>query len=154
LTDRKNDEDFGTDIMLLSEFCFSISGTTAQQCGSQAGGKVCPGGLCCSKFGYRGNTPNYCGTGCQSNCPSGGGTPSTPTPTPSGGGGDIGSLISKAKFDDMLKHRNDGNCPAKGFYTYEAFIQTAKSFGGFGTTGVTELSKLFKINTDSPKANL
>ncbi|KAK2632883.1 hypothetical protein EUGRSUZ_L00939 [Eucalyptus grandis] len=41
----------------------------------------------------------------------------------------------------MLKHRNDGNCPAKGFYTYDAFITAAKSFGGFGTTGDTDTRK-------------
>ncbi|XXG59968.1 hypothetical protein AAC387_Pa04g1963 [Persea americana] len=54
----------------------------AQQCGSQAGGAKCPGGLCCSNYGYRGSTDPYCGTGCQSQC-SGGSTP-TPTPTPPG----------------------------------------------------------------------
>ncbi|XP_059623389.1 endochitinase-like isoform X2 [Cornus florida] len=47
----------------------------------------------------------------------------------------VGSIVSKALFDQMLKHRNDGNCPAKGFYTYEAFIAAANSFEGFGTTG-------------------
>ncbi|XP_052195614.1 basic endochitinase-like [Diospyros lotus] len=48
---------------------------------------------------------------------------------------DIGSLISKGLFEKMLKHRNDGNCQGKGFYTYEAFIAAAKSFAPFGTTG-------------------
>ncbi|KAI3426598.1 S-acyltransferase [Psidium guajava] len=57
------------------------------------------------------------------------------------GGGDIGSLISQDLFNEMLKHRNDGNCPAKGFYTYDAFITAAKSFGGFGTTGDTDTRK-------------
>lgn len=35
----------------------------------------------------------------------------------------------------MLKHRNDGGCKAKGFYTYDAFIKAAKAFPNFGTTG-------------------
>nr|BAH28788.1 class II chitinase [Vaccinium corymbosum] len=48
---------------------------------------------------------------------------------------DISSVISKATFEQILKHRNDAACPAKGFYTYEAFIAAAKAFGGFGTTG-------------------
>ncbi|KAF7129834.1 hypothetical protein RHSIM_Rhsim10G0202900 [Rhododendron simsii] len=48
---------------------------------------------------------------------------------------DISSLISKAVFENMLKHRNDAACQGKGFYTYEAFIAAAKAFGGFGTTG-------------------
>ncbi|XXG59967.1 hypothetical protein AAC387_Pa04g1963 [Persea americana] len=83
----------------------------AQQCGSQAGGAKCPGGLCCSNYGYRGSTDPYCGTGCQSQC-SGGSTP-TPTPTPPGGGGAVASLISSDQFEQMVKHRNDANCPAR-----------------------------------------
>ncbi|KAM7516049.1 hypothetical protein LguiA_005632 [Lonicera macranthoides] len=35
----------------------------------------------------------------------------------------------------MLKHRNDDDCQVKGFYTYEAFINAARSFNAFGTTG-------------------
>ncbi|KAG0600925.1 hypothetical protein M758_11G071400 [Ceratodon purpureus] len=46
--------------------------TAAEQCGHQAGGASCPGGLCCSQFGYCGTSPEYCGGGCQSNC---GGSP-------------------------------------------------------------------------------
>ncbi|CAH8362496.1 unnamed protein product [Eruca vesicaria subsp. sativa] len=37
----------------------------------------------------------------------------------------------------MLKHRNDEACPARCFYTYEAFITAAKSFHGFATVGTT-----------------
>lgn len=56
-------------------------------------------------------------------------------------GQDVGSLISKAVFEDMLKHRNDANCPANGFYTYEAFIDATKAFGAFGTTGDPDTRK-------------
>ena len=59
----------------------------------------------------------------------------------SGGGGDIGSLIPQSLFDQILKHRNDANCPGKGFYTYNAFISAAKSFGGFATAGDTNTRK-------------
>ncbi|KAL7237134.1 hypothetical protein ACSBR1_020243 [Camellia fascicularis] len=47
-------------------------------------------------------------------------------------------------FNQMLLHRNDAVCPAKNFYTYEAFIAVAKSFGGFGTIGdtATRLSEI------------
>nr|P0DKH7.1 RecName: Full=Antimicrobial peptide 1; Short=Fa-AMP1 [Fagopyrum esculentum] len=38
------------------------------QCGAQGGGATCPGGLCCSQWGWCGSTPKYCGAGCQSNC--------------------------------------------------------------------------------------
>ncbi|KAL3597563.1 hypothetical protein D5086_009200 [Populus alba] len=107
---------------LVSRVEYSM-GVSAEQCGRQAGGALCPGGQCCSQFGWCGNTDAYCGSGCQSQC---GG---------SGGGGDLTSIISREKFNEMLKHRNDGGCPAKGFYTYDAFISAAKAFPGFGTTG-------------------
>ncbi|KAM7520003.1 hypothetical protein LguiB_018965 [Lonicera macranthoides] len=50
-------------------------------------------------------------------------------------GGDVSSLIDSSRFNEMLKHRNDGNCPGKGFYTYNAFMDAARSFDAFGTTG-------------------
>ncbi|KAK4278164.1 hypothetical protein QN277_016048 [Acacia crassicarpa] len=53
----------------------------------------------------------------------------------------LGSVISKDTFNNMLKHRNDGACPAKGFYTYEAFIEAAKSFPAFASTGDTATRK-------------
>ncbi|CAI8608949.1 unnamed protein product [Vicia faba] len=110
-------------------------GSKAEQCGSQAGGAVCPNGLCCSKFGFCGGTDAYCKDGCQSQCKSSP-TPTTPTtPTPSTGGGDVGRLIPSSLFDRMLKYRNDGRCAGHGFYTYDAFIAAARSFNGFGTTG-------------------
>lgn len=104
-----------------------VVGGSAEQCGRQAGGKVCPGGACCSKYGWCGNTPDYCGDGCQSQC--------------SSSSSDIGKLITSSMFNNMLKHRNEGSCPGKGFYTYDAFIAAAKSFPGFATTGDTTARK-------------
>ncbi|XP_024032795.1 acidic endochitinase Q [Morus notabilis] len=49
--------------------------------------------------------------------------------------GDVGSIITGSLFEEMLKHRNDGQCPSNGFYTYKAFLAAASSFSGFGTTG-------------------
>ncbi|GKV45154.1 hypothetical protein SLEP1_g52264 [Rubroshorea leprosula] len=54
---------------------------------------------------------------------------------------DIASIISRDLFNEMLKHRNDTNCPAMGFYTYDAFIAAANSFGAFGTTGDIDTKK-------------
>ncbi|XP_020093752.1 chitinase 11-like [Ananas comosus] len=51
------------------------------------------------------------------------------------GGQSVSSIITQSLFNQMLKHRNDAACPAKGFYTYDAFVQAANSFRGFGTTG-------------------
>ncbi|CAL9063373.1 unnamed protein product [Musa banksii] len=92
----------------------ALFGGLAEQCGTQAGGALCPGGLCCSQYGFCGSTEAYCGSGCQSQC--------------GGGGGDVASIISSSLFDQMLKHRNH-------FYKYDAFIAAANSFSGFGTTG-------------------
>ncbi|XP_028795256.1 endochitinase A-like isoform X1 [Neltuma alba] len=108
---------------------------SAEQCGRQAGGALCPNGLCCSQYGWCGTTNDYCSNNCQSQCkPSGGPTPK-PNPTPSTGGGDVASIITSSLFEQMLKHRNDAACQGKGFYSYNAFITAARSFPGFGTTG-------------------
>ncbi|KAF7130787.1 hypothetical protein RHSIM_Rhsim10G0201800 [Rhododendron simsii] len=63
------------------------------------------------------------------------------SPTLSSGGGGVSSLISKAEFEQMLKHRNDAACEGNGFYTYEAFIAAADAFDGFGTTGDNDTKK-------------
>ncbi|KAK7825510.1 endochitinase [Quercus suber] len=102
--------------LILLFFAFML-GTTAEQCGTQAGGAVCPNGQCCSQFGWCGNTNDYCGNGCQSQCSS-----TTPSPTTPSSGSDVSSLISTSLFDQMLKHRNDQG-------------SAAQSFNGFGTTG-------------------
>ncbi|TVU12884.1 hypothetical protein EJB05_46550, partial [Eragrostis curvula] len=107
----------------------------AEQCGSQAGGATCPNCLCCSKFGFCGSGSDYCGSGCQSQCNGCGGGGG------GGGSGGVGSIISSALFDQMLLHRNDAACPAKGFYTYSAFITAANAFPAFGTTGDADTRK-------------
>ncbi|WMV36923.1 hypothetical protein MTR67_030308 [Solanum verrucosum] len=45
-----------------------LTTTYAQQCGQQNGKRKCPNKACCSKFGWCGNSCNYYGSGCQSNC--------------------------------------------------------------------------------------
>ncbi|KAG2315554.1 hypothetical protein Bca52824_018676 [Brassica carinata] len=49
-----------------------------EQCGRQADGALCPNDLCCSAYGFCGNTEAYCGIGCQRQC-----TPPSPDPAPS-----------------------------------------------------------------------
>nr|POE55511.1 endochitinase [Quercus suber] len=41
----------------------------------------------------------------------------------------------------LLPHRNDGRCDGNNFYNYDAFIEAANSFPGFGTTGDTDVRK-------------
>ncbi|KAJ8445099.1 hypothetical protein Cgig2_029471 [Carnegiea gigantea] len=116
-------------VLIATLPCFLGVITSAEQCGRQAGGALCPNGLCCSQFGWCGSTNEYCAPpGCQSQCT----RPTPPNPPPTGG---VGSIITPALFDQMLKHRNENSCPAHGFYTYNAFIAAAGSFNGFGTTG-------------------
>lgn len=110
-----------------------LLGASAQvQCGREAGGALCANNLCCSQYGYCGNTPPYCGDGCQSQCTPGG----TRTPPV----GDLGSLIPESLFNNMLKHRSDPACQGR-FYTYSGFINAARSFSGFATTGDTTIRK-------------
>ncbi|KAF9622250.1 hypothetical protein IFM89_030292 [Coptis chinensis] len=129
-------------LVLLSLISLVVGALAQEQCGSKAGGALCPNNFCCSRFGFCGETPAYCGEGCQSQCRPGGTptptpTPSTPTPTPSG---DLSSLVPQSLFNEMLKHRSDTNCQG-GFYTYNAFIEAARSFGGFASVGDTNTRK-------------
>ncbi|XP_044422366.1 26 kDa endochitinase 1 isoform X2 [Triticum aestivum] len=117
-------------VAVLATAAMVIACARAVQCGSQAGGATCPNCLCCSHFGWCGSTPEYCGDGCQSHCSGCGSTPVTPYPF-----GGVSSIVSRSLFNQILLHRNDPACQAKGFYTYDAFIAAAAAFPGFGTTG-------------------
>jgi hypothetical protein len=46
----------------------------------------------------------------------------------------VPSIITREAFDSMLSGRNQTGC-AGGFYTYDAFVQAASKFPGFGTAG-------------------
>ncbi|KAL6011872.1 hypothetical protein ACLOJK_002338 [Asimina triloba] len=125
-------------LIFLLALLFSITGEAwAEQCGTQAGGAMCPGGLCCSQYGWCGSTADYCAGGCQSQCGGGSGrTPVSPSPV-----GSLASLVPRSLFDQILKHRNDAACPAKGFYTYDAFINAARAFPNFAADGDTNTRK-------------
>jgi basic endochitinase B len=125
-------------VAMVATAAFAVS-VRAEQCGSQAGGAQCPNCLCCSKWGWCGSTSDYCGDGCQSQCS--GCSSSSGSPPVAGSGGGVASIISQSLFDQMLLHRNDGACPARGFYTYAAFVAAANAFPGFGTTGSAEARK-------------
>ncbi|XP_057756235.1 endochitinase A2-like [Arachis stenosperma] len=91
---------------LLILTLFLLHGGTAEQCGSQAGGALCPNNLCCSRWGWCGTGDDYClvGNGCQSQCKD-----ST---------GGISNYISSSMFDQMLKYRND---PSLTMQCFELF---------------------------------
>ncbi|CAN4086353.1 unnamed protein product [Withania somnifera] len=118
---------------VLGETCGKqVNNTGTDQCG-------CPPGYCCSNYGWCGTTGDYCDANkCQCQCP----TPPPPfsppppyAPPPPVPSPDITEIISSELFDKLLLHRNDPACPARGFYTYDAFVQAARDFTGFATTG-------------------
>ncbi|KAK9755625.1 hypothetical protein RND81_01G039000 [Saponaria officinalis] len=128
----------------------------AQNCGSQAGGALCPGGDCCSQWGFCGTTPEHCGEGCQSQCrpspppppPSPPLPPSPPPPPPTPppplcpeAEGELTDVINEELFNQMLLHRNDAACLARGFYRFDAFVAAARYFPCFGTVGSEETRK-------------
>ena len=55
-------------ILLTLAFLMPFAAMAQSQCGFQAGGAICPNGLCCSQFGACGWTLGHCCGGCQSNC--------------------------------------------------------------------------------------
>lgn len=125
-------------LLIFSLVLSSVLGGSAQNCGN---GVVCPGGECCSGYGWCGLTVDHCCGGCQSNCDqivcgdcdAGNGT--------AGDGGELGKIISREMFEDLLKHRNDNQCPARCFYTYDAFIEAAQAFPAFGNSGNETMRK-------------
>ena len=131
-TATRRQQHMGAAVLLAALLLFAGFPSTclAQQCGSQAGGAVCADNLCCSQYGYCGSTSDYCCTGCQSG-------PCTCSSSPSGGG--VSSIITSDIFDQFLSQRN--SAPANGFYTYDAFLDAAGSYGGFGTTGGSDVQK-------------
>lgn len=110
--------------VLLVFVFLSSSGALAQQCSSE--GPMCPEDACCSKYGYCGFDEAHCGGDCVSNC-------HLP--------GNISNLINQTTFDEMFKHRSDASCNTSTFYIYEAFMEAAVHFGGFGRTGDNDTRK-------------
>ena len=133
-----------TRLVILS-FGLLVVASKAAQCGEQADGALCPEGLCCSIHGWCGTTDDYCGPrNCQSQCPAPSPPPPPPppfTPPPPVSPDDISNIISESVFDELLAYRNDPDCPARGFYTYDAFITAARRFPEFGATGTIETRK-------------
>jgi basic endochitinase B len=46
----------------------------------------------------------------------------------------VGSIITESMYNSMLPNRDNSLCPAKGFFTYNAFITAANSFPAFGSS--------------------
>ncbi|KAG6538176.1 hypothetical protein ZIOFF_003287 [Zingiber officinale] len=107
-----------------------LLGASGKQCGVQNNGALCPNGLCCSEYGWCGNTAEYCCNDCQSQCHCNSRQP--PTLSSSSPVGGVADIISASLFEEMLNNRNNDACPAKA---------AANSFNGFGTTGDMDTRK-------------
>lgn len=125
-------------LLIFSLVLSFVLGGSAGNCG---GGVVCPGGECCSRFGWCGLTTAYCCEGCQSNCNQVVCGECDPDDGTAGDGGELGKIISRKMFEDLLEYRNDKRCPARCFYTYDAFIEAAKAFPAFGNSGNETMRK-------------
>ncbi|ESR35715.1 Basic endochitinase B [Citrus sinensis] len=125
-------------LLIFSLVLSFVLGGSAGNCGS---GVVCPGGECCSRFGWCGLTTDYCCEGCQSNCNQVVCGECDPDDGTAGDGGELGKIISRKMFEDLLEYRNDKRCPARCFYTYDAFIEAAKAFPAFGNSGNETMRK-------------
>ncbi|XP_010274239.1 PREDICTED: basic endochitinase-like [Nelumbo nucifera] len=144
-------------LLLSLLFAFALPSALADgECGPNFNNRTCAAGYCCSTYGYCGTTSIYCCESCASQCdyskcssppppyqpppPPPPPPPYVPPPPPSGES--VSSIITKELFEYMLLHRAEtANGCVGGFYTYEAFIEAADSFAGFGTTGDSETRK-------------
>ncbi|KAI3963054.1 hypothetical protein MKW98_028994 [Papaver atlanticum] len=104
--------------ILLGYFAQFIIG---QNCG-------CSGNLCCSKYGYCGTGDAYCGKGCQSG------------PCSTSSSVSLESISTPEFFSGIISQADSG-CAGKNFYSYDAFLEAAKSYPSFGRTGSMDDSK-------------
>ena len=130
-------------------FLFTLTILTKTAFSQHCGFTGCASFMCCSRYGYCGTTADYCGTGCRSG----------PCSYESGGVGlnagprdRIANVVTPAVFAGIMSKVENG-CPAKGFYTRQAFISAAQSFPAYrGTVAKREIAAMlaqFSHESDS-----
>ena len=95
-------------VRLVVLLCFIVTAAMAQNCGRQAGGQTCGNNLCCSQYGWCGNSEDHCSPSknCQSTCwGSGGG----------GGGGESASNV-RATYHNYLPEQHGWDLNAVSAY--------------------------------------
>ncbi|KAL5731335.1 chitinase [Ranunculus cassubicifolius] len=96
----------------------------AQDCG-------CSSNLCCSRFGFCGEGPDYCGNGCQQGpC----------TATPSTNDVSVADIVTPAFFNSIIDQA-DAGCAGRGFYSRDSFLEAVSSYPRFGRVGIQDDSK-------------
>lgn len=105
---------------LLAIFGTHPERVSGQNCG-------CAPQECCSQYGYCGSGDVYCGSGCrEGRCYS------------SQNNRDGVSGVLTDEFFNGILAQVDGDCPGKGFYTRDAFLEALSSYPDFGTVGSTD----------------
>ncbi|KAH9313512.1 hypothetical protein KI387_022139 [Taxus chinensis] len=107
---------------LLNLLLVLVDVGVGQNCG-------CLNGVCSSQYGYCGNGNAYCGEGCREG-------PCYSSPSTAG----VASIVTPDVFNSMVGGADSG-CAGKGFYNYNAFVNAAKAFKGFGTSGSSDVNK-------------
>ncbi|MQM16385.1 hypothetical protein Taro_049341 [Colocasia esculenta] len=101
-------------LLAVSLVALSPEPAAAQNCG-------CPSGACCSRWGYCGTGFDYCG---DEKCREG---PCwRPLPI------DVGGIATQQFFDGIKNKAPAQGCPGRGFYTWGAFLDAARSLPNFG----------------------
>ncbi|KAK4799145.1 hypothetical protein SAY86_024510 [Trapa natans] len=120
-------------LVTLSLFGLLTVGIMPEMASSQNCG--CAANLCCSKYGYCGTGDPYCGDGCRSGpCYS-----STPTPIPSGGGS-VAGIVTDSFFNGIIGQAA-ASCAGKRFYTRQAFLDAARGYALFASSGSSDDNK-------------
>lgn len=121
---QKHNTMTGKMILVLALTIALIAGPAlGQNCG-------CTPDNCCSKAGYCGKGDAYCGDGCQAG----------PCNIPINNGVVVGNIATQAFFNGIIGQAA-ANCPGKGFYTRQAFLDSLGFCPNFGTTGTVDDSK-------------
>ncbi|KAL0413883.1 UNVERIFIED_CONTAM: Endochitinase EP3 [Sesamum radiatum] len=109
---------------LLALLVASGKWVSGQDCG-------CESDLCCSQYGYCGTGDDYCGDGCQGG----------PCYAPQGGNGvGVWDIVTDGFFYGIADQA-PSDCPGRGFYSRDAFLQALDSYPEFGTAGSVDDSK-------------
>ncbi|KAI4304133.1 hypothetical protein MLD38_039684 [Melastoma candidum] len=101
-----------------------VAGALAQNCG-------CAANECCSQWGYCGTTEDYCGKGCQEG-------PCNPPPATN----DVvmGDVVTDDFFNGIIGQAGS-DCPGKGFYSRQVFLDAVGGYPEFGRVGSVDDSK-------------
>jgi len=108
----------------------AVALAVAQECSSS---NPCPGGDCCSQYGYCGCTDAYCGSGCQSQCGS------------CGGGGGSGECSSSNPCPGGNCCSQYGYCGCTDAYCGSGCQSHCGSCGGGGGGGFTGQATYYTV---------